>query len=65
VDRHGKNWGTRCVYVRLYCECMVNDEDNLNHTVTWYEGDYTEISIAEARRLKAEHRCPKRRRRRE
>jgi hypothetical protein len=65
VDRHGKNWGTPCVYVRLHCECMVDDEENLNHTVAWYEGDYTEISIAEARRLKAEHRCPKRRRRRE
>jgi hypothetical protein len=42
---------------------MVDAEENPNHTVAWYEGDYTEISIAEARRLKAEHRCPKRRRR--
>jgi hypothetical protein len=44
---------------------MIDDEENVNCTVAWYEGDYTEISIAEARRLKAAHRCPKRRRRRE
>lgn len=60
VDRRGINWGTRCVNVRLHCDCMVDDEENLNHTVAWYAGDYTEICIVEARRRKVEHRCPKR-----